>query len=105
MSFDRKILAVAKEQFLGIAFHHVNFGANFLGFAWREAAHVRIAMQAHEDALKQFMRAAGSRRQQFFAVRRETPNQAVNWLVLTNGPWVHVCQADPLWDIHLAASI
>jgi len=90
MSLDRKILAVAKEQFLGIVFHDVNFGANFLGFTWRESTHVRIAMQSYKDSLKQFMGAARSRRQQLFGVRRETANQAINWLVLTNGPRVHV---------------
>jgi len=37
---DGKVPPVAKEEFLGIVFHQVNFSPDFLSFTWRQAADV-----------------------------------------------------------------
>ena len=72
MQFDRKILAVQPKKFFGIILKQVDLRANLFCFSRREAADVRIAMQADKDSLKQFMRAARGGGQDLFVVHRET---------------------------------
>src|SRR5437016_10903313 len=66
---------------------------------------MRIAVQAHINSLEQFVRGGRGRRQQPLSIRRKAANQAVYRLVVTDGPWVNVCQIDSFRDINLPAMV